>query len=213
MIISKSLCKACVLSIISVVLILPTASQAAGFADRQDNRQENRSDDRRDDRQYDRVDDRRDDRVGYRRDDRPYEYRDGKRLVVVAPRERHFRNVVVIRPHGHAYYGYGRYTLDDDAWKWMAFTAITLKVLDNIDEQAQREHEAAQVRATTAPIGNTIYWDTGDAAGYVVATKQGISSNGATCREFQQVITVGGKKEQAYGTACLQADGAWKIIS
>ena len=32
------------------------------------------------------------------------------------------------------------------------------------------------------------------------------------CREFQQTITVGGKTEKAYGTACRQPDGAWKIV-
>lgn len=31
------------------------------------------------------------------------------------------------------------------------------------------------------------------------------------CREFQQTITVGGKTERAYGRACRQPDGSWKI--
>ena len=51
------------------------------------------------------------------------------------------------------------------------------------------------------------------ATGYVLATKQGTNSSGLTYREFQQEVTVGGKSENAYGTACLQADGAWKIVS
>jgi surface antigen len=46
-----------------------------------------------------------------------------------------------------------------------------------------------------------------------MTTKEGTNANGLSCREFQQEITVGGKVEQAYGTACLQADGAWKIIT
>ena len=33
------------------------------------------------------------------------------------------------------------------------------------------------------------------------------------CREFQQTITVGGRTETAYGTACRQPDGDWKIVS
>ena len=57
------------------------------------------------------------------------------------------RGVAVYRPHGHYYHGYGHYH-DDDAWKWIAFTAITLKVLDNLNEEHQRKHEAAQVEAT-----------------------------------------------------------------
>jgi hypothetical protein len=134
-----------------------------------------------------------------------------KTSVIVAPRHRSFRNVVIIRPHGHAYIGYGGYYNDNEAWKWLAFTAITLKVLDNINEEAQRKHESAQVTATTAQVGEKIIWHDNDSSGYVVTTKEGTSSNGLTCREFQQEITVGGKTEQAYGTACLQADGAWKI--
>ncbi|NQZ80913.1 MAG: hypothetical protein HRT52_07845 [Colwellia sp.] len=133
--------------------------------------------------------------------------------VVVVPRHRSFNNVVIIRPHGHAYIGYGSYHNDNDAWKWLAFTAITLKVLDNINEEAQRKHESAQVSATTAQVGEKITWHDNDSSGYVMTTKEGTNASGLSCREFQQEITVGGKTEQAYGTACLQADGAWKIMA
>lgn len=33
------------------------------------------------------------------------------------------------------------------------------------------------------------------------------------CREYQTTVTVGGKAQQAYGKACRQPDGNWKIIS
>jgi surface antigen len=39
------------------------------------------------------------------------------------------------------------------------------------------------------------------------------TSTGQYCREYQQNITVGGKNETAYGKACRQSDGSWKIIS
>lgn len=39
------------------------------------------------------------------------------------------------------------------------------------------------------------------------------NKSGQYCREYQQVITVGGKNETAYGKACRQADGAWKVIN
>ena len=32
------------------------------------------------------------------------------------------------------------------------------------------------------------------------------------CREFQQTIMIGGQPQQAYGTACRQQDGTWKIV-
>ena len=119
--------------------------------------------------------------------------------------------VVVYRPHGHYYHGYGHYHHDDDAWKWLAFTAITLKLLDNLNEEQQRQHEAAQVQATTAPVGQPITWNEGSASGSVTTTRVGQDAAGYECREFQQEVTIGGQTEQAYGTACLQPDGSWKI--
>ncbi len=128
-------------------------------------------------------------------------------------RQRNYRGVVVVRPHGHWYHGYGSHYNDSSAWKWLALTAITLKILDNINEAQQRKHEAAQVEATTAPIGESVTWEEGDASGSVTSTKEGQDASGNYCREFQQEITVGGQTEQAYGKACLQPDGAWQIVS
>lgn len=33
------------------------------------------------------------------------------------------------------------------------------------------------------------------------------------CREFTKQIYVAGKMQQGYGTACLQPDGDWKVVS
>jgi surface antigen len=43
--------------------------------------------------------------------------------------------------------------------------------------------------------------------------REGTSESGKYCREFQQTVTIGGKTEQAYGTACRQPDGSWQIVS
>ena len=40
-----------------------------------------------------------------------------------------------------------------------------------------------------------------------------VSNNGENCREYQTTITVNGKKERAYGTACRQSDGSWKVVN
>ena len=137
----------------------------------------------------------------------------GHSYIVQRHRIRHHRDIVIVRPYGHLYQGYGHYFYDDDAYKWLAFTAIAVKLLDNLNEQQQREHETAQVHATTAPIGETIYWHEGNASGYVTATREGSSSSGRYCREFQHEVTIGGKREQSYGTACRQPDGSWEVIS
>ena len=134
-------------------------------------------------------------------------------LPVPAHRSRHHRGVIIVRPYGHWYRGYGHFHSDDRAWPWLAFTAITLKVLDNLDEQQQREHEAAQIEATSAAVGESIHWNQGNASGSVTAVREGTSSAGRYCREFRQQVTIGGKTEQAWGTACRQPDGSWELIS
>lgn len=139
--------------------------------------------------------------------------RHGPEFVVPPERMRHYRNVVIVRPHGHWYPGYAYYRSDAEAYKYLAFTAISLAALDALSEAQERALEAAQVRATTAPIGQAITWNDGGASGSVVALRDGKSTSGRYCREFQQSITVGGKAEQAYGTACQQPDGAWEIVS
>jgi hypothetical protein len=146
--------------------------------------------------------------------ERHVEHRD--RHAVVYPRRRvfhhHQRQVVVYRPWGHVYHGYGYYYTDSEAFKWLAFTAITLKLLDMVSEEQQRLHEEAQIRATTVAVGESVRWSDGDASGWVTPVREGTSSLGRYCREFQQVITVGGKEEEAYGTACRNNDGSWEII-
>lgn len=37
-------------------------------------------------------------------------------------------------------------------------------------------------------------------------------SDGTYCREFQHDVIIGGAVQASYGTACLQADGSWKIV-
>ena len=137
----------------------------------------------------------------------------GKVRMARPDRVRWYRNVVIRRPHGHWYQGYAHYYRDNDAYKWLAFTAITLGILDFLNEEQQREHEAAQIAATNAPIGERVIWSEGRANGVVVATREGTSTSGRYCREFQQRVSIGGKTEEAYGTACRKPDGSWEVVS
>jgi hypothetical protein len=142
-------------------------------------------------------------------------YRDREYHWHGVPRDRIrvYRNIEIVRPYGHWYPGYAHFYHDDDAYKWLAFTAITLGLLNFLNEAQQREYEAAQVAATTAPIGERIVWSEGGASGSVIATREGTSTNGRYCREFQQEVNVGGRVEQAYGTACMNPDGSWEVVS
>ena len=83
-----------------------------------------------------------------------------------------------------------------------------------LDEADRIRANEAINRAHSAQIGQTITWNNPQSGNYgtVTPTREGTSSTGAYCREFQQTIVVGGKTEQGYGTACRQPDGSWQIV-
>ncbi|MBL28087.1 MAG: hypothetical protein CMM50_11135 [Rhodospirillaceae bacterium] len=67
----------------------------------------------------------------------------------------------------------------------------------------------------TAPSGQTTVWHNPDSghSGTYTPTRTYQTAEGQYCREFQQTVEIGGEKQSAYGTACRQPDGTWKIIS
>ena len=84
----------------------------------------------------------------------------------------------------------------------------------SMDEVDRLKANEAINRAHDAPLGETITWNNPKSQnhGAVTAVRDGTSSSGSYCREFQQSITVGGRTEQGYGIACRQPDGAWRIV-
>ena len=86
------------------------------------------------------------------------------------------------------------------------------KSLDRADRLAMQH--ATQNTLETAPSGSTSTWRNPDSgnSGTVTPTQTYQRSDGAYCREFTQTVTVGGRTQEAYGTACRQPDGSWQII-
>lgn len=85
----------------------------------------------------------------------------------------------------------------------------------SLDRADQAYLYQASERAQTAPVGETITWSNPQSGNYgsVTPTREGVQpSTGAYCREYQQDIVVGGKRQQGYGQACRQPDGSWKVI-
>ena len=78
----------------------------------------------------------------------------------------------------------------------------------------QKASTATQDTLETQKAGTTIAWNNPDSGNSGTVTPQNTyqQTDGAYCREFQQTITVGGKTEDGYGTACRQPDGSWKIV-
>ncbi len=61
--------------------------------------------------------------------------------------------------------------------------------------------------------GATTTWSNPDSghSGTFTPVRTYREPSGRYCREYQQTVTVGGRTEQAHGTACRQPDGSWKI--
>ena len=89
----------------------------------------------------------------------------------------------------------------------------------SLDETSRRQAgSATQEALNTASVGESITWENpanegGPAHGSATVTRQGTDGAGRTCREFQQTVSVGGRQEQSYGTACRDDNGDWKIVS
>lgn len=85
----------------------------------------------------------------------------------------------------------------------------------SLDKADRAYAEQASSRAHSAPLGETISWENPQSGnhGTITPVKQGKSSSGELCREYQQTIVVEGRAETAYGTACQQADGTWRLVN
>lgn len=130
----------------------------------------------------------------------------------VPPKHRHSRDRVIVHPFRYTYPHPRHHLHRHDLWGVLAFTAITVTILDNLNDQQQREHELALYNATTTPLGETIFWRDGNASGRVTPTQEGTSNTGRYCREFRHEVTIGGDRETVYGTACQNPDGSWEIV-
>ena len=77
-----------------------------------------------------------------------------------------------------------------------------------------RANEAIRT-AHRAEIGETIRWNNPQSgnSGTVTALRDGRTSSNIYCREYQQTITIDGRRAVGTGVACRQPDGTWRINS
>ncbi len=75
--------------------------------------------------------------------------------------------------------------------------------------------QAAQHGLENLPSGESSEWQNPDSLNSgsftPLATYQ--APDGGYCREYQQTVTVSGQRQSAYGTACRQPGGSWRIAS
>ena len=87
------------------------------------------------------------------------------------------------------------------------------KSLDRADRAHM--HRTTQQSLETQNTGQSSTWRNPDSqhSGTVTPTRTYQRDDGRPCREFQQTVTIDGRTERAYGRACRQSDGSWKIVS
>jgi len=98
----------------------------------------------------------------------------------------------------------------------IAGAAIGNSIGRQLDEADRlKMYRAQQAALETSPSYQASEWHNPDTGNHGSITPRPAYRNqqGQYCREYQQDVIVAGKREQAYGTACRQADGSWKIIS
>lgn len=93
-------------------------------------------------------------------------------------------------------------------------TLIGSEIGRSMDDVDRMKAYQANTAAHTAPIGEKIIWSNPQSShsGSVTPTRDGYSESGNYCREFYQTVNIAGKTEEAYGVACRQADGNWRIV-
>lgn len=85
-----------------------------------------------------------------------------------------------------------------------------------LDEQDKAKMAHSSQRALEhAPAGQPVEWKNPDSGhfGYTTPTRTYNNDKGRYCREFTQVVVIGGEEKKAYGKACRQPDGQWEIVS
>lgn len=84
----------------------------------------------------------------------------------------------------------------------------------SMDELDRMKANQAVVKAQSAPLGENITWNNPKSGhgGSITPTRDGYSDTGEYCREFYQTVNIDGKTQDAYGVACQQPDGTWRIV-
>lgn len=77
------------------------------------------------------------------------------------------------------------------------------------------EREAAYMAFESTPTGRPVRWNDPDgrSQGYYTPVRTWRSTRGVYCREYQQVVVINGREQRAYGNACRQPDGTWRIVN
>jgi len=100
---------------------------------------------------------------------------------------------------------------------WATGAGVLLGALvgNNIGRSLDRADQAylQQASVRSFETGAPVQWTNPDSGNYgtVAPGRSYQAQGGGYCREYTQTVTIGGRAERAYGTACRQPDGSWQI--
>lgn len=100
------------------------------------------------------------------------------------------------------------------AWIGILGGALIGGVIGNFvgNKMDQQDRVNMANAVTTTPVGQQATWTNSHDVTYTVRPVRQYHRHNRYCREYQTTVTVGGKVRRAYGTACRQPDGQWKIV-
>jgi len=100
------------------------------------------------------------------------------------------------------------------AWIGVLGSALVGGVIGNfVGKKMDREDRARMAQAvTTTPVGSQAQWTNTHDVTYTVTPVKNYHRHGRYCREYRTKVRIGDKVRNAYGTACRQPDGSWKIM-
>jgi surface antigen len=96
----------------------------------------------------------------------------------------------------------------------LAGALIGGQVGKGLDEQDQKMLKRSSHQALEfSPAGKQVAWTNPDSGNSGALTPTRTFKSGSNyCREYTQQVMIGNQMEKAFGTACRQPDGSWKII-
>jgi len=86
------------------------------------------------------------------------------------------------------------------------------KTLDRADQLIMERNAQYALEYTRTNQATT--WRNPDSGNYgtITPVETYQTTQGQYCREYYQTVIIAGQPQQAYGTACRQADGSWLIV-
>ena len=113
-----------------------------------------------------------------------------------------------------AQFGKGQGQLAATALGTLVGAYLGSEVGKSLDKADQQYAARAEQQAHAAPMGQSITWNNPDSghSGTYTPVRDGQDQAGNYCREYQTTVNIGGQTEKAYGTACRQPDGSWKVV-